>query len=67
MKYCFVEFKVDDSTRFNNLCKVFKEIKKDKDKNSWRNEEDWLTFFDCKALSHFWWFTKEEKTDTNSV
>ena len=50
MKYCFVEFQVDDCKRFNALCEVFNEIKIDKDNNSWRNEEDWLIYFDHKAL-----------------
>ncbi|MEH2079697.1 MAG: hypothetical protein V7K89_06695, partial [Nostoc sp.] len=61
MKYCFVEFQVDDSKRFNALCEVFYEIKKDKDNNSWRNEKNWLIFFDSKALSHFWWPSEEEE------
>ncbi|MEH2393197.1 MAG: hypothetical protein V7K21_16610 [Nostoc sp.] len=63
MEYCFVEFQVDDFTRFNALCEVFNEIKKDKDNNYWRNEEDWLIFFDRKALSNFWWPSEEEKTE----
>ena len=63
MEYCFVEFQVDDFTRFNALCEVFNEIKKDKDNDYWRNEEDWLIFFDRKALSHFWWPSEEEKTE----
>ncbi|WP_335032039.1 hypothetical protein [Nostoc sp.] len=40
MEYCFVEFQVDDCKRFNALCEVFNEIKKDKDNDSWRNEEN---------------------------
>lgn len=30
MEYCFVEFQVNDCKRFNALCEVFNEIKKDK-------------------------------------
>lgn len=63
MEYCFVEFKVDEKKRFDALCRVFYEIKKDKDGDSFRDDEDWLAFFDDEALSHFWWPTQEERAE----
>jgi hypothetical protein len=62
MEYCFVEFKVDDKNRFDALGRVFSEIKKDKDANLWRDNEDWLAFFDDAALSNFW-PTEEERAE----
>lgn len=63
MEYCFIEFKVDDKNRFKDLCRVFEEIKKDKDADSFRNEQQWLAFFDDDARSHFWQPTQEEYND----
>jgi hypothetical protein len=63
MKYCFVEFQANDRKQFDTLCRVFNEIKKDKDSDSWRNDEDWLSFFDNEALSHFWCPTQEEAAE----
>ncbi|WP_413256424.1 hypothetical protein [Floridanema fluviatile] len=48
---------------FDSLCRIFQEIKRDKDTNKWRNEEDWLAFFDEQALSTFWWPTEEEQAE----
>lgn len=63
MEYCFIEFKVTDKDRFKTLCRVFDEIKTDKDADFWRNEEEWLAFFDEEARSHFWYPTEEEYND----
>lgn len=59
----YVEFRVDNEKRFNALCHVFSEIKKDKDTKTWREDEDWLAFFDEEALSHFWFPTEEEEAE----
>ncbi|HEY9300296.1 MAG TPA: hypothetical protein VIQ31_28835 [Phormidium sp.] len=63
MNYCFIEFKVENQQRFDKLCRIFQEIKRDKDTNKWRNEEDWLAFFDEQALSSFWCPTEEEQAE----
>ncbi|MEP0768680.1 MULTISPECIES: hypothetical protein [unclassified Coleofasciculus] len=59
----FVKFQVNKRDRFDALCRVFYEIKKDKDANLWRDDKDWLTFFDDEALSHFWWPTEDERVE----
>ena len=59
----FVAFSVDDDERFDALCAAFEAIKHDKDTGEWRDEEDWLAYFDDDALAHFWWPTKEEKDE----
>lgn len=57
---CFVEFAVDDASRFEALCAVFDAIRHDKEAGAFRDEADWLVFFDDNALSHFWWPTAAE-------
>lgn len=58
---CFVEFAVDDTRRFEALCAVFAAIKHDKEAGQFRDEADWLAFFDDEALSQFWWPTAAER------
>src|SRR5687768_439486 len=55
-----VEFELDDEERFDALCKVFRELIKDKQAKLFRSEAEWLQLFDEKALSYFWWPTEEE-------
>lgn len=57
---CFVEFTVADKTRLDGLCTAFAALQHDKQTDSWRDDEDWLSVFDEEALSHFWWPTPEE-------
>ncbi|MDO8553466.1 MAG: hypothetical protein Q7S22_01560 [Candidatus Micrarchaeota archaeon] len=58
----YLEFVVEDKSRFGMLQKVFYELKKAKEADSIdsNNEEHWLKFFDKKALEHFWWPTEEQ-------
>lgn len=56
----FIEFKVDDLERFKALYQVFTEIKKDKEADSFREDNEWFKFFDKAALSHFMRRTAEE-------
>jgi hypothetical protein len=57
----FIEFAVDDATRFATLCAAFTVLKHDKEAEVFRDEEDWLLLFDDAALAHFWWPTAEEQ------
>jgi len=57
---CFVEFAADDAPRFGAMCAVFDAIRHDKETGAFRDEADWLAFFDDDALSHFWWPTASE-------
>jgi len=57
----FVEFTVDDEDRFAALCAIFAALKHDKDAGVFREDADWLKFFDEEALSHFWWPTQAER------
>lgn len=57
----FVEFTVDSEDRFAALCAVFAALKHDKDAGVFRDDADWLEFFDDEALSHFWWPTPAER------
>lgn len=61
--YCFVEFAVDNTARYASLSAVFAALKHDKDIGSFRDDADWLEFFDDEALSRFWWPTREERVE----
>lgn len=63
---CFVEFTVDDQSRFESLCRVFNALKHDKQKQlasedesekerAFRGDNEWLEFFDTEARSYFRW------------
>jgi len=67
----YVEFKVNDHERFTCLCRVFDALKHDKHKHlnaqdeaestqAFREDEKWLSFFDERARSHFWWPSQQE-------
>jgi len=51
----FVEFSISSPERFAALRRVFAELKRDKDADDWRSEEELLKVFDAEALSHFYW------------
>lgn len=50
----FVEFAVTNHSRLEMLQRVFGEIKKDKEKRSFRPVEEWKKLFDDQAMSHFY-------------
>ena len=67
----YVEFKVNDHERFTSLCRVFDALKHDKQKQlnaqheavtaqAFRDDDQWLSFFDERARSHFWWPSQQE-------
>lgn len=51
----FVEFSISSPERFAALRRVFAELKRDKDAEDWRSNEELLKVFDAEALSHFYW------------
>ena len=58
----FIEFIVDNMQQFKQLQKVFYALK-DAKKTGTLNPDDeqhWKTFFNQKALDHFWWPTEQE-------
>jgi hypothetical protein len=57
----YIEFNVDDAGRFVRLATIFVEIKKDKDSNNFRPDEDWPQLFDAESHSRFHWPTKDER------
>lgn len=56
----YIEFKVNDSVRFNLLENAFQKIKSDKDNDSFENEETYLIYFDEQAKSYFGWYSENE-------
>jgi hypothetical protein len=56
----FVEFIVNDLKRFEMLRKVFNELKKSKNTDSFEEDDFYLSFFDEKAKSYFGWYSAEE-------
>jgi hypothetical protein len=58
----FIEFTVNNPERFERLRRVFLELKKDKDADHFRAEEEWPRYFDNEALDHFHWPTPEERS-----
>jgi hypothetical protein len=57
----FIEFAIDEATRFEALCAAFAALKHDKEAEVFRDEEDWLLLFDDEALAQFWWPTADEQ------
>lgn len=58
-----ITFKINDLTRFENLQKVFYQLKQDKENRSFNVEEFYLKFFDEKAKSYFGWYSEAENKD----
>lgn len=59
----YIDFAVDNAARFAALRTVFYELKRDKDTDAFRDDSDWLAYFDAEALSHFWWPSDQERHD----
>lgn len=51
----FVEFSILSPERFAALQRAFAELKRDKDADDWRSNEELEKVFDAEALSHFYW------------
>ena len=57
----YIEFDVNNSKRFERLKTVFLELKKDKDADAFRPDEEWPKLFDDEALDSFYWPTPEKR------
>jgi len=57
----FIEFTAHSPARFPALRKAFAELKRDKDADDWRTNDDLLRFFDGESLSHFYWPENDER------
>jgi len=49
----FVEFEVDDRAKFEALRRIFSELKRDKDADEFREDDQWLPMLDDEAKSYF--------------
>ncbi len=56
----YIEFAVTDSSKFENLQRVFDKLKGDKDAENIGDDEQYLTLFDEEARKYFRWSTPEE-------
>lgn len=57
----YIEFEVSDPERFERLKAVFLELKKDKDADDFRPDEEWPKLFDEESLDFFYWPTSAER------
>ena len=56
-----VRFEVVSEDRFASLVRAYERIRECKSQDRWPDEKDeWLPYFDSKALGHFWWPTEAE-------
>lgn len=61
---CYVELSVDDEGRLAALIAVVEALRRDKEAGALDAEDPkWRTFFDERALAHFWWPTEEEAAE----
>jgi hypothetical protein len=59
-----VRFAIESEERFAALTRAFERIRECKAQDKWPDEkEDWTSYFDSKALGHFWWPTTAELKD----
>ena len=56
-----MEFSISSQERFAALQRVFAELKRDKDADDWRSNEELLTYFDAESLNHFYWPPDDER------
>ena len=67
----YIDFTVDDSERFLALSRAFAALQQDKNRQiqaqndeeaarAFREEDQWLAFFDERARAHFWWPSQAE-------
>ncbi|MDN4595210.1 hypothetical protein [Polycladomyces subterraneus] len=59
---CYIEFKVNDDTRFRQLQRFVKDFQRDRDEEIRETVDDskWLDYFDEKMLQQFWWPTEKD-------
>ena len=55
-----MEFVVDEARRFEALCVVYDELRKDKEAGVFRPDEEWRELFGADALARFWWPSEAE-------
>lgn len=59
-----VRFVIASEERFTALTRAYDQICVCKAKSTWpERKEEWMAYFDSKALSHFWWPTAAELSD----
>jgi hypothetical protein len=56
----FIEFEIVDAKRFALLARVLAVLRGAKSSGTFPNDDDWQSYFDEEALSHFWWPTERE-------
>ena len=56
-----VRFRIDDASRFEQLRKLFEEIKKEKDSETSRADEEWLPLVPSSVRENFYWPTSIER------
>ncbi|AFZ14187.1 hypothetical protein Cri9333_3358 [Crinalium epipsammum PCC 9333] len=56
----YIEFAVTDDKRFEDLQRVFNQLKMDKDEDNISDDEQYLSLFDEEARKYFVWSTPEE-------
>jgi hypothetical protein len=63
MSAFFIRFRISSDEQFRQLETVFAALQAAKQGNSFQAENDWLSFFDTKARSYFWFPNEEEAKD----
>jgi hypothetical protein len=56
----YIEFAVTDDNKFEDLQRVFNQLKMDKDEDNISDDEQYLSLFDEEARKYFVWSTPEE-------
>jgi hypothetical protein len=54
-------FRIDDTSRFDRLRELFGAIKRDKDANSFRSDDEWLPLVPDSVRANFNWPTSTER------
>lgn len=62
-----VQFRINDSQRFSELCSVYAQIKHDKDIGTFRNPAGWVVLMPDAIKANFEWPTAEERNRWVSV
>lgn len=56
----YLEFAVEDLTRFELLQRIFERLKQDKATDQIGDDSQYLEYFDQEARSYFGWYSEEE-------
>jgi len=62
-----VRFTVTDNQRFEALCSLFAEVKRDKDAGRFRDQTEWVRFVPDEIKGQFVWLTQAERERWLSV